>query len=47
MLHVGPFDKEPETLMVMMNFIRKTKIGSIISISLRFRKTVPAKLKIF
>jgi len=49
MLHVGPFDKEPETLKVMMEFIHEHKFlknGFHHEIYLSdFRKTEPAKLK--
>jgi hypothetical protein len=49
MLHVGPFDKEPETLKEMMTFIQARnfkKNGFHHEIYLSdFRKTAPAKLK--
>ncbi len=49
MLHVGPFDKEPETLLVMTEFIKENKFlknGLHHEIYLSdFRKTEPAKLK--
>lgn len=49
MLHVGPFDKEPETLAIMMNFMQERGLqqnGLHHEIYLSdFRKTVPEKLK--
>lgn len=49
MLHVGPFDKEPETLKILAAFIQKNnflKNGLHHEIYLSdFRKTAPAKLK--
>lgn len=49
MLHVGPFDKEPETLRVMLAFIKEKNLrqnGLHHEIYLSdFRKTPPAKLK--
>lgn len=48
-LHIGPFDKEPETLQVMTDFIRENKFlknGLHHEIYLSdFRKTEPQKLK--
>ncbi|WP_316819314.1 GyrI-like domain-containing protein [Pedobacter nyackensis] len=49
MLHVGPFDREPETLAVMKTFINEHKFGKAglhheIYLS-DYRKTAPEKLK--
>jgi hypothetical protein len=49
MLHVGPFDKEPQTLMIMRDFILENHFGKNgyhheIYLS-DFRKTPPEKLK--
>jgi hypothetical protein len=49
MMHVGPFDREPETLQVMQSFIEKNKFGKAghhheIYLS-DFRKSAPEKLR--
>lgn len=49
MLHVGPFDKEPETLQIIMDFCKENKLsrnGLHQEVYLSdFRKTAPEKLK--